>query len=61
MKTHTPPFMQMFYFIKSMKLSGLFSEDISFAEYVMLQLITDMANETGSMDVWVSDIVNASR
>jgi DNA-binding MarR family transcriptional regulator len=57
MKTHNPPFMQMFYFIKSMKLSGLFSEDISFAEYVMLQLITDMSNETGSMDVWVSDIV----
>ena len=57
MKTYNSPFMQMFYFIKSMKLSGLFSEDISFAEYVMLQLITDMSNETGSMDVWVSDIV----
>ena len=57
MKTHPPPFMQMFYFIKSMKLSGLFSEDISFAEYVMLQLITEMSNETGSLDVWVSDIV----
>ena len=57
METHKPPFLQMFYFIKSMKLSGLFSEDISFAEYVMLQLITDMSNETGSMDVWVSDIV----
>ena len=38
-------------------MSGLFSEDISFAEYVMLQLITDMSNETGSTDVWVSDIV----
>ena len=57
MKTHSSPFMQMFYFIKSMKLSGLFSEDISFAEYVMLQLITEMSNETGSPDVWVSDIV----
>ena len=49
--------LQMFYFIKTMKISGLFSEDISFAEYVMLQLITDMSNETGSPDVWVSDIV----
>ena len=57
METHNSPFLQMFYFIKSMKLSGLFSEDISFAEYVMLQLITEISNETGSMDVWVSDIV----
>ena len=57
MEIHSSPFLQMFYYIKSMKLSGLFSEDISFAEYVMLQLITDMSNETGSMDVWVSDIV----
>ena len=38
-------------------MSGLFSEDISFAEYVMLQLITEMSNETGSPDVWVSEIV----
>jgi DNA-binding MarR family transcriptional regulator len=47
----------MFYSIKTMKISGLFSEDISFAEYVMLQLITEMSNETGSTDVWESDIV----
>jgi DNA-binding MarR family transcriptional regulator len=47
----------MFYYIKTVKLSGLFSEDISFAEYVMLQLITEMSNEIGSLDVWVSDIV----
>jgi DNA-binding MarR family transcriptional regulator len=40
-----------------MKISGLFSEDISFGEYVMLQLITEMSNESGSPDVWVSDIV----
>ena len=40
-----------------MKISGLFSEDISFAEYVMLQLITEMSNEEGSPDVWVSEIV----
>ena len=47
----------MFYYIKSMKISGLFSEEISFAEYVMLQLITEMSNETGNTDVWVLDIV----
>ena len=47
----------MFYYIKSLKISDLFSEDISFAEYVMLQLIDEMSNETGSPDVWVSDIV----
>jgi DNA-binding MarR family transcriptional regulator len=40
-----------------MKISGLFSEEISFAEYVMLQLITEISNETGNTDVWVSDIV----
>ena len=57
MKIHHSPFLQMFYYIKNMKLSGLFSEDISFPEYVMLELITEMANETESMDVWVSDIV----
>jgi DNA-binding MarR family transcriptional regulator len=47
----------MFYYIKTMKISGLFSEDISFMEYIMLQLITKMSNESGSADVWVSDIV----
>ena len=57
MEIHSFPFLQMFYYIKSMKISGLFSEDISFAEYVMLELITEMSNETGSTDVWVSDIV----
>ena len=57
MEIHKSPFLQMFYYIKSMKISGLFSEEISFAEYVMLQLITEMSNETGSTDVWVSDIV----
>jgi len=57
MEIHNSPFLQMFYYIKTVKLSGLFSEDISFAEYVMLQLITEMSNETGSLDVWVSDIV----
>ena len=57
MEIYNSSFLQMFYYLKTMKISGLFSEDISFAEYVMLQLITEMANETGSTDVWVSDIV----
>ena len=57
MEIHSFPFLQMFYYIKSMKISGLFSEDISFAEYVMLELITEMSNETGSEDVGVSEIV----
>ena len=57
MEIHRSPFLKMFYYIKSLKISDLFSEDISFAEYVMLQLINEMANETGSPDVWVSDVV----
>jgi len=57
MEIHSFPFLQMFYYIKSMKISGIFSEDISFAEYVMLELITEMSNETGSEDVGVSEIV----
>jgi len=57
MKIRNAPFLQMFYSVKNVKLSELFSEDISFTEYGMLQLITEMANETGSMDVWVADIV----
>jgi DNA-binding MarR family transcriptional regulator len=54
---HSSPFLQMFYYLKSMKISDLFSEDISFAEYVMLQLIAEIEIETGSTEVWVSDIV----
>ena len=57
MENYRSPFLKMFYYAKTMKISGLFSEDISFAEYIMLQLITEMLNETGSTDVWVSDIV----
>ena len=57
MENHNSPLLQMFYYMKTMKISDLFSEDISFGEYVMLQLITEMSNETGSRDVWVSDIV----
>ena len=57
MQSHHSPFLQMVYYIKNMKLSGLISEDISFAEYFMLQLITVISNEAESTDVWVSDIV----
>jgi DNA-binding MarR family transcriptional regulator len=49
--------LRMFYSIKTLKLSDLFSEDISFAEYAMLELITEIADKTGSPDVWVTDIV----
>ncbi len=57
MEIHTLPFLQMFHYLKTVKISDLFSEDISFAEYFMLQLITEMSNETGCQEVWVSDIV----
>jgi DNA-binding MarR family transcriptional regulator len=57
MEIHSSPFLQMFYYLKSVKISNLFSEDISFAEFIMLQLITEISQETGSPDVWVSDIV----
>jgi len=57
MEIHRSPFLKTFYYLKSMKISGLFSEDITFAEYAMLQLITEMSNETGNTDVWLSDVV----
>jgi len=57
MEIHRSPFLKMFYYIKSLKISALFSEDISFPEYVMLQLINEISHETGSPDVWVSDVV----
>jgi DNA-binding MarR family transcriptional regulator len=47
----------MLYFLKNIKISRLFSEDISFAEYTMLQMINEIQDESGSPDVWVSDIV----
>jgi DNA-binding MarR family transcriptional regulator len=57
MSTHCFPFLRMLYFLKNIKISRLFSEDISFAEYTMLQLINDIQYESGCPDVWVSDIV----
>lgn len=47
----------MLYSAKSMKISALLSEDISFAEYALLRLIAEMETETGNADVWVSDLV----
>jgi DNA-binding MarR family transcriptional regulator len=57
MEIHRSPILKAFYYIKSMKISDLFSEDISFAEYVMLQLINEISHETDSTDVWVADVV----
>jgi DNA-binding MarR family transcriptional regulator len=54
---HRSPLLQMLYYIKSMKISDLFSEDISFAEYIMLRLITEIETKTESTEVWESDIV----
>ena len=57
MEIHASPLLKMLYFIKSMKISNLISEDISFAEYVMLRLIAEIETETESTEVWMSDIV----
>jgi DNA-binding MarR family transcriptional regulator len=54
---HASPLLKMLYFIKSMKISNLISEDISFAEYIMLRLVADVAAETETPEVWVSEIV----
>jgi DNA-binding MarR family transcriptional regulator len=40
-----------------MKISNLTTEEISFAEYIMLLLIAEIETETESTQVWVSDIV----
>ena len=57
MEIRYSPILQTLYYLKSMKISALFSEDISFAEYVMLQMITEIETETGGTEVWMSDIV----
>lgn len=57
MEIHCSSLLQILYFIKGMKISDLFSEDISFAEYGMLRLIHEIETETESTEVWVSDIV----
>ena len=57
MEIHASSLVKMLYYIKSMKISNLTSEDISFAEYIMLRLIAEIETETESTEVWVSDIV----
>ena len=57
MEIQSSPLLQMLHYAKSMKISNLISEDISFAEYFMLQLITEIETETKCTDVWVPDIV----
>jgi DNA-binding MarR family transcriptional regulator len=57
MEIQRSPILKMVFYLKSMKFSDLFSEDISFAEYAMLQLITEIESETESTDVGVPDIV----
>lgn len=57
MEFHSSSFLRKLYYLKSVKTSDLFSEDISFAEYAMLHLISEISTETGCIDVWGSDIV----
>ena len=58
MQAHrTPPALKMLYALKSMKISALLSEDISFAEFIMLRLISDIEAETQCAEVWVPDII----
>ena len=48
MEIHASSLVKMLYYIKSMKISNLTSEDISFAEYIMLRLIAEIETETES-------------
>lgn len=57
MEIHASPLLKMLSYMKGMKLSNLTSEDISFAEYLMLRLIAELETETNSAEVWVPDIV----
>jgi DNA-binding MarR family transcriptional regulator len=57
LEIHASSLLKILYYIKSMKISNLTSEDISFAEYIMLRLIAEIETETESTEVWVSDIV----
>lgn len=57
MKAHCSPLLKIFYYVRNIKISNLFSEDITFAEYIMLQMINDIQSETGNPDIWVSDVV----
>jgi DNA-binding MarR family transcriptional regulator len=56
-ENHASPLLKILYHLKSVKISNLTSEDISFAEYIMLRLISEIATETESREVLMSDIV----
>ena len=57
METRASPLLETLFFIRSIKIANLTSEDVSFAEYIMLRLISEIEMETASSEVWVSDIV----
>jgi DNA-binding MarR family transcriptional regulator len=57
LEIHASSLLKILYYIKSTKISNLTSEDITFAEYIMLRLIAEIETETESPEVWVSDIV----
>lgn len=57
MRSHSFSLLRKIYYLKSVRVSDLFSENISFAEYVMLQLVAEISEETVDTNVWVSDIV----
>ncbi len=57
MENYASSLQQVHHFIRSMKIFNLFSEDISFGEYLMLRLIAEIETETESKEVWVPDIV----
>ena len=57
MDFHKSPLLQLFRYIKSLKISDLLPEDITFAEYIMLRMIIEIEMERNNTQVWESDIV----
>jgi len=57
LELHRSPALRVFYYFRNLKISRIFSEDISFREFIMLQMIEEMELESGSSDIWISDIV----
>lgn len=57
MELHRSPVLRVFYYFRNLKISRIFSEDISFGEFIMLQMIEEMEIESGNSDIWISDIV----
>lgn len=52
-----PSPLRMLSYLRSLKLSALLSEDLSFTEYAMLRLMDEVQKETRHTDIWVSDLV----